>query len=241
VFAISLSLSLSFSLSLSVSLSLLLFLLPFPLSLIRLACSPALAILMHACTEPFDLISFPSRGPLSRTRYTKRAIARQIMIVAVARRPRLIPSSFDDDYGARGEASSWTGADSFPELPGSAQLARRHGVPPRRMMIVAMMTPRAMFALRRAAIVDVRHVLAAFHLMRDRVTERPWTAFPVAPDLAVLKKKNRGSGPITDHHLRIRPRNPRGISARKRIIPEQNGSGIRFASFLFSPFFYDVT
>lgn len=56
------------------------------------------------------------------------------------------------------------------------------------MMVVAMMTPRAVLALRRAAVVRVRHVLAALHLVRDRVTERPWTAFPVAPDLAVLKE-----------------------------------------------------
>lgn len=55
-------------------------------------------------------------------------------------------------------------------------------------MIVAMMTPRTT-TLPRATVVCVRHVLAAFHLMRDRVAERPWTPFPVAPDLAVLRTK----------------------------------------------------
>lgn len=53
-------------------------------------------------------------------------------------------------------------------------------------MVVAVMTPRAVLALRCAAIIGVRHVFAALHLIHDRVTERPWTAFPVAPDLAVL-------------------------------------------------------
>jgi len=99
----------------------------------------------------------------------------------------------DGDSGARVELPR--GQTSSPELPGSAQLARRHGVPPRRMMVVAMMTPRAMLALRRAAIIGVRHILAALHLMHDRVTERPWTAFPVAPDLAVLKEA-KGAAPL---------------------------------------------
>lgn len=63
------------------------------------------------------------------------------------------------------------------------------------MMVVAVMTPRAVLALRRAAIIGVRHVLAALHLMHDRVTERPWTAFPVAPDLAVLKEAE-GAAPL---------------------------------------------
>lgn len=57
-------------------------------------------------------------------------------------------------------------------------------------MVVAVMTPRAA-TLRRATVIDVRHVLATLHLMRDRVTERPWTTFPVAPDLAVLKHTER--------------------------------------------------
>lgn len=57
-------------------------------------------------------------------------------------------------------------------------------------MVVAVMTPRTA-TLRRATVIDVRHVLATLHLMRDRVTERPWTTFPVAPDLAVLKHTER--------------------------------------------------
>lgn len=80
---------------------------------------------------------------------------------------------------------------------GSAQLARRHGAPRRqRVMVIAvamMMTPRAA-TLHRATVVGVGHVLAAPQLMRDRVTERPRTAFPVAPDLAVLKQTGQGAG-----------------------------------------------
>lgn len=85
------------------------------------------------------------------------------------------------------------------------------------MMAVAMMTPRAVLALRRAAIVDVRHVLAALHLMRDRVAERPWTALPVAPDLAVLKEAE-GSGPITIHRFTRPPRSPR-MRIQSSLIP----------------------
>lgn len=105
-----------------------------------------------------------------------------------------------------------------PEVPGSAQLARRHRVPPCGMMVVAVMTPRAVLALRCAAIIGVRHVFAALHLIHDRVTERPWTAFPVAPDLAVLKEAE-GAAPLSSPFYAFVARNSRGTPAvaRKRI------------------------
>lgn len=109
------------------------------------------------------------------------------------------------------------------------------------MMVVAMMTPRAMLALRRAAIIGVRHVFAALHLMRDRVTERPWTAFPVAPDLAVLKEAE-GAAPLRSPFTRSSHENRQECQPwreRKRIIP-QNGSAIRFASSFFNPFSYNI-
>lgn len=88
------------------------------------------------------------------------------------------------------------------------------------MMVVAVMTPRAVLALRRAAIVGVRHVFAPLHLMHDRVTDRPWTAFPVAPDLAVLKEAE-GAAPLRStiyaFVARISPRTP--APARKPIVP----------------------
>lgn len=53
-------------------------------------------------------------------------------------------------------------------------------------MIVPMMTPRST-TLDRATVVAVHHVFTTFHLVGNCVAQRPWTSFPVAPDLAVLQ------------------------------------------------------
>lgn len=56
---------------------------------------------------------------------------------------------------------------------------------PRGMMIVTMMTSSSA-ALSRATVVSVGYVVASLYLMNYRVTERSWTAFPFAPDFAIL-------------------------------------------------------
>lgn len=102
-------------------------------------------------------------------------------------------------------AFSWIEKRILPGPSGSAELAGRHRVSRRRMMMmmmiaVAVMTSRTT-TLRRAAVVRVRHVLATLHLMRDRVTERTWTAFPIALDIAVLKQTRTSDSILSHYHL----------------------------------------
>ena len=103
---------------------------------------------------------------------------------------------------------------SFGRLD-SAELPWRHGMPGR-VVIVAMMTPRPT-TLHRAAVVHLPNILTAFHLMADRIAERPWTPLPVASHLAIL-------APALDaFHLPVRvdtwvPFHPVLVRSAKRVL-----------------------